>query len=461
MGKLPPHSLEAEQGVLGCVLLSPNDSLTICIERFKSASGMVFYDLRHRTIYEAAISMYQRTEPIDLITLQAELVTHGVLEGVGGLAYVASLPDAVPSAANLEHYLSILMKKYALRAVIQKCSEIIGSAEMEPGNVDDLVAGAHQSLQVVMDATVVTTSFTAARDLINSTLDRIELMHNNAGVLTGLSTGFADLDKVTWGLHPGEMVVLAARPSVGKTSLAMNMAEHISTRGGLPVGVFSLEMDEASLMMRMLCSRARVNLHHVRNGWLGERDFQRLSNAADDLRTAPIYIDDTSGLSILQLRAKARRMHQMHGIKAVFIDYMQLMTAQVRRTDNRQQEVSEISRGCKALAKDLKVPVVVLSQLKRTSEDRGPTSKPKLSDLRESGSIEQDADVVALMSPDKTDEHDRHGEAIPIDLEIAKNRNGPTGMVRLVFLRGCTRFEDAARVQADDVPQTQLLPYSD
>jgi replicative DNA helicase len=279
-------------------------------------------------------------------------------------------------------------------------------------------------------------------------------------MLTGIGTGFADFDKLTTGLHPGEMLVIAARPSMGKTSLAMNIAEHVAIDQKLPVAVFSLEMAANSLVLRMLCSRARVNLRSVREGFLADRDFPRLTNAAGGLSSAPLYIDDTANLSILQLRARARRMWQQYGIKLFIIDYLQLLHSTARRVDNRQQEISDISGGIKALAKELEVPVIVLSQLNRDVE-RDKSRKPRLADLRESGAIEQDADLVGLLykadsndpsKPARDDDDEVEQEALPVNLLIAKQRNGPTGDVYLTFRKPYTRFESAAKVSDADVP---------
>jgi replicative DNA helicase len=276
-------------------------------------------------------------------------------------------------------------------------------------------------------------------------------------MLTGIATGFNDLDKMTSGLHGGEMVVIAARPSMGKTSLAMNVAEHVAIDQRLPVGVFSLEMTSESLVLRMLCSRSRVNMRNVRDGFLAERDFPKLTGAAGKLAGAPLFIDDSSGLSILQLRAKARRMHQQYGIKLFIIDYLQLLHSTARRADNRQQEIADISNGLKALAKELSVPVIVLSQLNRELE-REKNRKPRMSDLRESGAIEQDADLIGLLYKPNADDEEGGGavpandEAVPVNLLIAKQRNGPTGDVNLTFLKSFTRFESAAKVSDEDVP---------
>jgi replicative DNA helicase len=296
------------------------------------------------------------------------------------------------------------------------------------------------------------------RELIHTAISQIEARHTTPGLLVGLSTGFTDLDRLTSGLHAGEMVVIAARPSVGKTSLAMNIAEHVAVELRQPVGVFSLEMTAESLVMRLLCSLARVNLRAVREGFLATRDFPKLTGAAGRLSGAPLFIDDTSGLSILQLRAKARRLAQQHGIKLFVVDYLQLLHSTARRVDNRQQEIADISNGLKALAKELRVPVVVLSQLNRDVEKRGAGEAPRLSDLRESGAIEQDADLVGLLYRDskgKDDEdagRDFDEDAMPVKLYIAKQRNGPTGELNLTFLKSFTRFESAAKIGEEDIP---------
>jgi replicative DNA helicase len=293
------------------------------------------------------------------------------------------------------------------------------------------------------------------KDLVNSAIKRIEDNHARQGMLSGIGTGFADFDKMTTGLHEGEMIVVAARPSMGKTSLAMNIAEHVALDEKLPVGIFSLEMTAEQLVMRMLCSRSRVNLRNVNEGFLAERDFPKLTGAAGRLAAAPLVIDDTSGLSILQLRAKARRMHQQHGIRLFVVDYLQLLHSTSRRADNRQQEIADISNGIKALAKELRVPVIVLSQLNRELE-KDKNRKPRLSDLRESGAIEQDADLVCLLYKAATDDDEGPGyderDSVPVNLLIAKQRNGPTGDVHFTFLRSITRFESAAKVSDEDVP---------
>ena len=454
LDRLPPHSPEAEQGVLGCVLLSPNDCMGECIERFKAGTE-VFYDLRHQTIFSMLVEMYDSREAIDLITLQQRLKNKQLLEEVGGIAYLAALPDTVPSAANLSYYLDIVMEKYLLRKMIHTCTEVVGRVYDYEGEVDALLDEVERDILRISESRVQNLTITI-KDLVKKAISTIEDFHQRQGMLTGVGTGFTDLDKMTSGLHGGDMVVIAARPSMGKTSLAMNIAEYVAIEQRLPVGVFSLEMTSESLVLRMLCSRSRVNLRNVREGFLAERDFPKLTGSAGKLANAPLFIDDSSALSILQLRAKARRMWQQYGIKLFVIDYLQLLHSTARRAENRQQEIADISSGIKSLAKELNVPVIVLSQLNRELE-REKNRKPRLSDLRESGAIEQDADVVGLLYKPSSGDDEESGnaaeeDAVPVNLLIAKQRNGPTGDVNLTFLKSYTRFESAAKVSEEDVP---------
>jgi replicative DNA helicase len=455
LDRLPPHSPEAEQGVLGCILIAPNDCMGECIEKLKG-SDEVFYDLRHQTIFKTLAEMYDGRQPIDLITLQQQLKNAQLLEQVGGLTYLSSLPDVVPSAANLSYYLEIVREKYLLRKMIHVCTDVVSRVYEYEGEVDALMDEVERDILRISEARVQAHSNTI-KELVKKAIGTIEDFHQRQGTLTGIPTGFNDLDKMTNGLHGGEMIVIAARPSMGKTSLAMNIAEHVALEAKMAVGVFSLEMTAESLVLRMLCSRSRVNLRNVREGFLAERDFPKLTGAAGKLAGSPLFIDDSSGLSILQLRAKARRMHQQYQIKLFVIDYLQLLHSTARRAENRQQEIADISSGIKALAKELDVPIIVLSQLNRELE-REKNRKPRMSDLRESGSIEQDADLVGLLYKPSADDDEGATsnavaeEAAAVNLLIAKQRNGPTGDVNLTFLKSYTRFESAAKVSDDDVP---------
>jgi replicative DNA helicase len=457
LDRLPPHSIEAEQGVLGCALLSPNECLGECIEKLKDAGPEVFYDLRHQTIYEMLAAMYDQRQAIDIITVQQKLKDKGLLDQIGGISYLAQLQDAVPSAANLSYYLEIVREKFLLRKMIAVCTEATSKVYEFEGEVDALLDEVERDVLQIAESRaqggVVTT-----KELVGKAIGTIENYFSRKGVLNGLGTGFADLDRMTDGLHGSEMIVIAARPSMGKTSLAMNIVEHVVLEQKLPAAVFSLEMSAESLVLRMMCSIARVNLRSIREGFMSESDFPKLTGAAGRLANSPLFIDDSAGLSILQLRARARRLHQQHGVKLFVVDYLQLLHSTARRSqENRQQEIADISSGIKALAKELKVPVLVLSQLNRELE-KDKSRKPRLSDLRESGAIEQDADVVGLLyKPNAGDDEDgaaaEESDGLAVNLLIAKQRNGPTGDINLTFLKNYTRFESAAKVSDEDIPE--------
>jgi replicative DNA helicase len=344
--------------------------------------------------------------------------------------------------------------------MIATCTEVVGRVYDYQGEVEELVDQVEKDILRINEERDQGKS-KAIKQIVGEAVGQIEHYFNRKGELGGVGTGFTDLDRMTDGLHKGEMIVIAARPSMGKTSLAMNIVEHAVLEQKLPVAVFSLEMTAESLVLRMLCSIARLNLGNIRGGFMGEADFPKLTTAAGRLASSPLFIDDTAGLSILQLRARARRLAQQHGIKLFVIDYLQLLHSTARRSqENRQQEIADISSGIKALAKELEVPVVVLSQLNREPEKRERGAEPKLSDLRESGAIEQDADVVGLLyKPGKSGDDENSGfeeqDAVPINLLIAKQRNGPTGDVSLTFLKSYTRFENAARVSDEDMPASR------
>ena len=454
--RLPPHSLECEQGVLGCTLLDPNQCIGECIEKLKDDGKLAFYDLRHQTIYETLTEMFNARSAIDLITVQQNLKDRQLLDQVGGIAYLSQLQDAVPSAANLSYYLDHVREKYLLRRLIQTCTGVVGRIYEFEGDVEELLDEVEKDILHVNESREQN-EVKDVKKLVNEALVTIEHFFNRKGELSGLATGFGDLDKMTDGLHGGEMIIVAARPSMGKTSLAMNIAEHVALELGQPVGVFSLEMSAASLILRMLCSLARVNMRSIRDGFMSEADFPKLMTASGRLAAAKLMIDDTAGLSILQLRARARRMHQQHGIKLFVIDYLQLLNSTARRAqENRQQEIADISSGVKALAKELNVPIIVLSQLNRELE-KDKSRKPRLSDLRESGSIEQDADLVGLLyKPDGGEDEDGatpdESEGLAVNFLIAKQRNGPTGDVNLTFMKPYTRFESRSKFSDEDVP---------
>lgn len=445
-----PHSMEAEQGTLGSCLISPREIIAEVIEKLGPNGIEYFYHPAHQTIYTVLVELWNAGQGIDLITFTQILRDRSLLETVGGAALVTSLFTFVPTAANVTYYLEIVRDKYILRQIIAACTESVRRAFEDQDEVHNLLDEVEQKIFLVgqdrFNAAAVT-----MKDQVMEAIESIEALYENRGGITGLATGFTELDRMTNGLHESEMIVVAARPSMGKTALAMNIAEHVAIQEKLPVAVFSLEMSSQQLVQRMLCSRARVNLQKVRDGFLSERDFPAITAAASKLAESKIFIDDTAGLSILELRAKARRLKAQHDVKLIVVDYLQLLRSTTKRAaDNRQLEISEISAGLKGLAKELRVPVLVCAQLNRLPEARSG-GKPRLSDLRESGSIEQDADLVALLvRPEiyEEDEDARAEMAGEAELIIAKQRNGPIGEINLTFLKEFTRFEDRARPDA-------------
>lgn len=405
-----------------------------------------FYIPAHQTIYTELVTLWNAGKEADLITFTQVLRDKNLLDAVGGAAFVTSLFTFVPTAAMLTYYLEIVREKYVLRQLIACSTESIRRAYEEQDDVNALLDDAEGRMLSIGDDR----SKEEVRPMKENVMDALEQLgeaYENRGGITGLATGFAEFDRMTGGLHNSEMIVIAARPSVGKTAMAMNIAEHVAVEGKRAVAVFSLEMSTDQLTQRMLCSRARVNLQKLREGLLAERDFPNLTSAASKLAETKLLIDDSSGMSILELRAKARRMKSKHGIELVVVDYLQLLRSTTKRSqENRQVEVSEISSGLKSLAKELNLPVIVLAQLNRQPEGRHG-GRPRLSDLRESGSIEQDADLVGLLYRAELyeeDEEERAEKAGEAELIIAKQRNGPVCDVNLTFLKEFTRFEDRA-----------------
>src|SRR6266850_2814281 len=442
--RTPPHSVEAEQGVLGSMLISPRETIAECVEKINEE---YFYVPAHQTIYTVLVDLWNTGQAIDLITFTQVLRDRNLLESLGGAAFVTSLFTFVPTAANVGYYLEIVRDKYILREIISAATESVRRAYEEQDEVNNLLDEVEQRIFTVGEDRFKG-QMLSMKDQVMSTLESIEKLFENKGAITGVSTGFRDLDKLTSGLHSSEMIVIAARPSMGKTALAMNIAEHAALEAKLPVAIFSLEMSAQQLVQRMLCSRARVNLAKTRDGFLAEADFPKLTHAAAKLAEAKIFIDDSAGLTILELRAKARRLKAQQNVQLIIVDYLQLLRSTSRRAqDNRQLEISEISAGLKGLAKELKIPIIVVAQLNRQPEQR-LGGKPRLSDLRESGSIEQDADLVALLvRPEfyEEDEETRVEKAGEAELIIAKQRNGPVGEIPLTFLKEFTRFETRAR----------------
>src|SRR2546423_671703 len=448
--RTPPHSVEAEQGVLGSMLLSPRQAIAECVEKINE---QYFYVPAHQTIYTVLVDLWNAGQAIDLITFTQVLRDRNLLESVGGAAFVTSLFTFVPTAANIEYYLEIVRDKYILREIISAATESVRRAYEEQNEVNNLLDEVEQRIFAVGEDRFKG-QLLSMKEQVMSTLESIEKLFENKGAITGVSTGFRDLDKLTSGLHSSEMIVIAARPSMGKTALAMNIAEYAAIEAKLPVAIFSLEMSAQQLVQRMLCSRAGVNLAKTRDGFLAEADFPKLTHAASKLAEAKIFVDDSAGLTILELRAKARRLKAQQNVQLIIVDYLQLLRSTSRRSqDNRQLEISEISAGLKGLAKELKIPIIVVAQLNRNPEIRTGSSKgvPRLAELRESSSIEQDAALVRLLVREEyyadSDEErtELEGKA---ELIIAKQRNGPIGQVKLTFLKDFTRFEDRAEEAA-------------
>jgi replicative DNA helicase len=441
-----PSSEDGEKGVLCSLLLSPREVADICV---LSLNPDAFYIPAHRTIYSLVLEFGDKSKPIDFVSLKQALKDRNQLEEIGGPEYLSALYSFVPTAANADYYIEIVREKYILRRLIIACNKLSNQCYDSQEDIEPLLDDAEKEIFAIT-GDHVNTEIVATKDLVMAAIEQIEKLYENRGSVTGIPTGFVELDRMTSGLHPAEMVVIAARPSMGKTALAMNIAEHVAMNVGKPVAVFSLEMSSQQLVQRLLCSRAKVDLQRVRNGFLSERDFPSLTAAAAKLAAAKMFIDDTPGLSIMELRAKARRMKSQYDVRLIVIDYLQLLRSTSRRAqDNRQLEISEISGGIKALAKELDLPIIVVAQLNRQPDTRAKEGgRPRLSDLRESGSIEQDADVVGLLvRPEyyETDDDAKQEKAGEAELIVAKQRNGPTGDVPLIFLKEYTRFESRAR----------------
>jgi replicative DNA helicase len=437
-----PHNLEAERALLGAVLLD-NSALNLALE---SLTKDDFFSEANRTTFERMVSLSERSRTIDLVTLSEELAKDGLLEKVGGASYLAALTDGVPvgSSASVSEYARIVKEKSLVRRLIHASNNTIARCLEAADDPETLIDLAQSQIFEIAEQKVKS-GFLGIRDIVKSSFGTIDVLFDRGQRVTGVETGFVDLDNMTSGLQPGELIIIAARPSLGKTALALNIAAHAATQHKRVIGIFSLEMSKESLLIRLLCSEAGIDGHKLRTGFSSREDWNKMTRALGRLAEAPLYIDDTPALSIMQIRAKARRMKMERGLDLLIVDYLQLVTGQ-GRFENRTQEVSFISRSLKSIAKELHVPVVALSQLSRAPEER-PGHRPQLSDLRESGSIEQDADVVLFIF--REDVYRRGGEegegAEPggkTELIIGKQRNGPTGSVPLVFLKPYARFEN-------------------
>ncbi len=430
-----PHNVDAERSVLGAILLE-NTAINRAQEILKDSD---FYRDPHRRIFKVMGALSERATAIDPVTVKEELTRSGELDAVGGPAYIASLLDGVPHSSNVEHYAKIVKEKAILRALIDAGGRIVTTAYEATQEVDEIL---DQSERLVFQITQdqMRAGFVPLRTIADQSLKTIERLSEHRELVTGLPTGFPTLNEMTSGLQPSDLVVLAARPGMGKTSFALNIAQHAATASGKRVGVFSLEMSREQLFLRLLTGQARVDAHRLRTGRLGRDEWQRLTQAFGELAAVPIWIDDTAGTGVLEMRAKSRRLKMEQGLDLLVIDYLQLMRSR-GRFENRNQEITEISRSLKELAKELQIPIMALSQLSRAPEQRGGDRRPQLSDLRESGAIEQDADLVMFIYREeiyKPTEENR-GKA---QIIIAKQRNGPIGNIDLAFLREYTRFEE-------------------
>jgi len=434
-----PESLEAEAAVLGSMILDPQ-SIGLVVQKINSAA---FYRIEHQMIFDAIIALWdKKSDTFDLLLLRDELKNRKQLDEVGGPEYLVKIAESVPSAANVEHYVQIVKDKQMMRELISAAGEVLTEAMDEAGNIAEKLDRAEQKIFLVTQKKV-SGSAASMKELLTEAFEAIDKRQGHH--ITGLPSGYAELDDLTCGLQNGEMVIIAGRPSMGKTSFAMNIAEHIGADNNIPVAIFSLEMSRQQLAERMLCSRGMIDSQVVRKGMVSDSQYQELVHAASELSEKPIFVDDTPGITPLELRGKARRLRSRYGIKCIFIDYLQLMSMG-SSVESRQQEVSEISRYLKALARELEVPVVVLSQLNRASEGR-EGHRPRMSDLRESGSIEQDADVIMLLHREDYYHKGEEGyeDTASAEVIIAKQRNGPTDTIELSFNGTYTRFANKLR----------------
>ncbi|HNT90714.1 MAG TPA: replicative DNA helicase [Smithellaceae bacterium] len=437
--KVPPQNIEAEQSIIGSILLE-NSAINSALEILSKND---FYSEAHRRIFGVIIELSEKNEPVDLITLSSALKDKNMLDSVGGTAYLASLVDSVPSAANIIHYAKIVKEKAVLRGLIGSATEIINSCYDTGSDVDEVLDKAEHSIFEISE-NKVRPSFSPIREIVKDSFRSIEDLFARKQLITGVPTGFEKMDDLTSGLQKSELIIIAGRPSMGKTAFALNIAQYAAMEEQIPAAIFSLEMSKEQLAFRLLSSEAKVDSQRLRKGFLGETDWPKLTTAAGRLSEAPIFIDDTPGITVLEMKAKSRRLKADQGLGLIIVDYIQLMRTGSYR-ESREQEISEISRSLKALAKELRVPVIALSQLNRKVEER-PNRRPQMADLRESGAIEQDADVIAFIYRDevynKSDDNPDKGIA---EIIIAKQRNGPTGTVKLAFLEKFTSFENLAR----------------
>ncbi|HEY8341855.1 MAG TPA: replicative DNA helicase [Calditerricola sp.] len=440
LDRMPPHNIEAEQAVLGAVFLE-KEALITAMEIVRPED---FYRLAHQRIFQCMIDLLERGEPVDLVTVTAELQSRKWLEEVGGVSYLTDLANAVPTAANVEYYARIVEEKALLRRLIRVATQIASTGYGETEDVGEILSQAERSILEISQRRS-RGQFVSIKDVLLETYEKIEFLATHRGEVTGVASGYPDLDRMTSGFQPSDLIIVAARPSVGKTAFALNIAQNVGIRGET-VAIFSLEMSAQQLVTRMLCAEGNLEAHKLRTGYLEEDDWERLTMAISTLARAPIFIDDTPNITVTEIRSKLRRLKAERGLSLVVIDYLQLIQGRSRYAENRQQEISEISRSLKGIARELHVPVIALSQLSRAVEQR-QDKRPILSDIRESGSIEQDADIVAFLYRDDYYDPETDRKNI-VEVIIAKQRNGPTGKVELVFLKEYNKFVSLDRRHA-------------
>ncbi len=439
--KIPPQNIEAEQSVLGGILLE-NEAINKVLETLIADE---FYRESHRKIFYSMIELFEKNEPIDLITLTNVLKSKNQLDDVGGGTYLASLVDSIPTAANIGYYARIVKDKAIIRRLINTATEIVARGYEDGGDVADVLDQAEKDIFQITESQIKP-SFYDIKSLLKESFKTIEKLYESREIVTGVPAGFDEIDKLTSGFQPSDLIIVAGRPSMGKTAFSLNIAQYVAIEKKIPVAVFSLEMSKEQLVLRMLCSEAKVDAHRLRGGFLGEADWPKLTRAAGTLSDAPIFIDDTPAISVLEMRAKARRLRAEHELGLVIVDYLQLMRGRAygQSMESRVQEISEISRSLKSLAKELNVPVIALSQLNRRVEER-QNKRPQLADLRDSGAIEQDADLIAFIYReevyDRSDDNPNKGIA---EIIIGKQRNGPVGEVKLAFVDKYASFENLA-----------------
>jgi replicative DNA helicase len=436
--KIPPQNLEAESAVLGSMMID-EEAIAIAVENLDEE---VFYQDSHKKVFAAIVDLYNSNKPVDLITLTNELKKREMLDAVGGVSFLTGLANSVPTAANVSHYVNIVREKRILRNLISNSTKIVSRCYESDGNINEVIDDAERMIFEVSNKRM-SGSYLHLKEIIKDSIETIDRLYQRKAHVTGVPTGYIEFDNKTAGLQSSDLIIVAGRPSMGKSAFALGIAEYAGVVEKIPLAIFSLEMSKEQLVQRMLCAHARVDAHKVRTGYLATSDWPRLTAAAGKLSEAPIFIDDTPAVSAMEIRAKARRLKSHHDIKLIIVDYLQLMRGS-GNTESRQQEISDISRSLKALARELDIPLIAISQLSRAVESR-TDHRPQLSDLRESGAIEQDADVVALLL--REEYYNPNAEKGVAEVIIAKQRNGPVGTLKLSFINEYTRFENLARIE--------------